>query len=1203
MTKWLFLILLLWSSIAQADVLINDRRIDWSKAGYPGEIPDPTLVLNVANYGAAGNGSTDCTSAVNQTISALGGNPGVVYFPAGTYKLTATISLPSGAVLRGAGSTQTTLAFNLNNAAVNGISISGSAGAFVALSSGYTKGSTQLVPGNVTGFSAGDWVEIQQTNGSWDTNPADWATNAVGQLVQLKAVEGGTLVLETPLHTGYDASLSPQLRKVIPKTAVGVESLKIERTDNPTGAGYNIGINLAVGAFVRGVESNKSAGSHIMIGQSAKVEVSGNYLHHAFGYDGSGTRGYGITLNNHATFCLVKNNIFEHLRHAMMAKMGANGNVVAYNYSRDVYRDGSGEVVFGQGADFGGDISLHGHYSYANLFEGNIVQTIMIDHTWGPSGPYNTFFRNRTEHYGIVITNNTTNSSWTSPYQNFIGNEVNPASNMAFSLVYGGIEYALKGSGHFEYGNRVDTDIVPSGTTALTETSYYLPGGRDTCQLAAHWPPLGLPNNLNQYTNRAKDRYSAGGIKTYLDLRAKAGNDIVVQWGQGGRLHGAAQGGSGSLQIAWTPTTGLDNPSILEPWANPDNTTEYRLRLTDSLGCSVEDQVLVTVTGTVADPVITPQAGIYYAVQTLSLSCTTPQAVIRYTVDGREPDTNSDLYQHSFSVSQDTTVKAKAFREGWTASQTVTASYDIEDIDECLSGQDACDEHAVCQNTWLAYTCACLEGFDGDGFHCSPHCGDGQIVDGEDCEDGNTENGDCCSSRCTWEGQGSPCGSSASGECDKPDTCNGVGECLEHHEIQGTACGQAEGACRYGDACNAEGQCLSGGNKDSSTECNDANTCTENDHCSEGHCVGDDITCKDTNLCTSDRCDVEQGCVFSDLPDWTDCSEVPTSEMACFVSRCEVVPETDRCGTATLLSPGDTVQGSLDGHHAFKEIPESCTGTKSLRIPDAFFLLEVQSGKHYEVILSPMSEGFALAFALWEDCEAAQCLLFENSDKLEGELQAQFHADRENLVLQIVANEALNGTEFTVSLIELAQPDGDEEQAEGEGQSEGDVTDSEIEPDTDATPDGDTDSDTDGDLDEADLALDPDLEPEQGSEIESDVAEDDNVGDGDSVTDGDGIPDGDVSTETDVPDETEPAADGDPILDGDGSPDGDGNVDVEADTELEADADAAEFNQEPERPGTHSDDCQSVREGNLLAFLAALVAMWRRRKKDAESAR
>ncbi len=104
----------------------------------------------------------------------------------------------------------------------------------------------------------------------------------------------------------------------------------------------------------------------------------------------------------------------RNLRHAMMVKTGANGNVFSYNYSKNVRRSEWPN-------NYGGDISLHGHYSYANLFEGNIVQNIMIDHYWGPSGPLNTFFRNRAELYGIIMTGG---DPTTSDMQNFVGNEI-----------------------------------------------------------------------------------------------------------------------------------------------------------------------------------------------------------------------------------------------------------------------------------------------------------------------------------------------------------------------------------------------------------------------------------------------------------------------------------------------------------------------------------------------------------------------------------------------------------------------------------------------------------------------------------------------------------------------------------------------------------------------------------------------------------
>ena len=75
-----------------------------------------------------------------------------------------------------------------------------------------------------------------------------------------------------------------------------------------------------------------------------------------------------------------------------MAKQGANGNVFAYNYSLDPYRSEDPH-------DAGSDMLLHGHYPFANLFEGNIGESIIVDDTWGPAGPYNTFFRNRADLY------------------------------------------------------------------------------------------------------------------------------------------------------------------------------------------------------------------------------------------------------------------------------------------------------------------------------------------------------------------------------------------------------------------------------------------------------------------------------------------------------------------------------------------------------------------------------------------------------------------------------------------------------------------------------------------------------------------------------------------------------------------------------------------------------------------------------------
>lgn len=76
------------------------------------------------DYGATGNGTTDDTAAVQAAITAVaagGSNPtGVLLCPAGTYKLSSTLTLGSSLELRGMGSGITV--FNQTSTSANGVS-------------------------------------------------------------------------------------------------------------------------------------------------------------------------------------------------------------------------------------------------------------------------------------------------------------------------------------------------------------------------------------------------------------------------------------------------------------------------------------------------------------------------------------------------------------------------------------------------------------------------------------------------------------------------------------------------------------------------------------------------------------------------------------------------------------------------------------------------------------------------------------------------------------------------------------------------------------------------------------------------------------------------------------------------------------------------------------------------------------------------
>ena len=71
---------------------------------------------------------------------------------------------------------------------------------------------------------------------------------------------------------------------------------------------------------------------------------------------------------------------------------------------------------------------------------------------------------------------------------------------------------------------------------------------------------------------------------------ANAGSDAMICAGFSTQL--SASGGS---TYAWTPSTGLSNPAISNPVANPAATTTYTVMVGDGNGCSAKDAVVITV--------------------------------------------------------------------------------------------------------------------------------------------------------------------------------------------------------------------------------------------------------------------------------------------------------------------------------------------------------------------------------------------------------------------------------------------------------------------------------------------------------------------------------------------------------------------------------------------------------------------------------
>jgi alpha-tubulin suppressor-like RCC1 family protein len=82
--------------------------------------------------------------------------------------------------------------------------------------------------------------------------------------------------------------------------------------------------------------------------------------------------------------------------------------------------------------------------------------------------------------------------------------------------------------------------------------------------------------------------------------------------------------------------------------------------------------------GTVATPVITPAGGTHASPPLVAITVATSAATIRYTLDGSTPTAVSPVFVYPFLATVTTTVKARAFKAGYTASAVASTTYEVD---------------------------------------------------------------------------------------------------------------------------------------------------------------------------------------------------------------------------------------------------------------------------------------------------------------------------------------------------------------------------------------------------------------------------------------------------------------------------------------------------------------------------------------------
>ena len=148
---------------------------------------------------------------------------------------------------------------------------------------------------------------------------------------------------------------------------------------------------------------------------------------------------------------------------------------------------------------------------------------------------------------------------------------------------------------------------------------------------------------------------------------------------------------------------GLGNDDFVGQIKNLEEDTKYFVRAyaTNRAGTAYGNQISFSTISVVETPIISPKGGMFTSAQSVTITCETEQAEIRYTLDGSDPTETSDLYDDAILIEEVVTLKAKAYRTNWIASSVATESYIVNLEAQLIVGSANTIQHIDVSNDFI----------------------------------------------------------------------------------------------------------------------------------------------------------------------------------------------------------------------------------------------------------------------------------------------------------------------------------------------------------------------------------------------------------------------------------------------------------------------------------------------------------------------
>jgi len=235
--------------------------------------------------------------------------------------------------------------------------------------------------------------------------------------------------------------------------------------------------------------------------------------------------------------------------------------------------------------------------------------------------------------------------------------------------------FALQTTGYPEQGTANQT----AGIQAMVSTA-----GKTNIVVSWH------QRNSNTGASRVRLQYTLNGT-SWMDFDANATNATNVN-----TINETDSGYDNGLYVIDAGATWFARSASFVGISQANNNANFGVRLVSAFVSGTSEYGPANPTGTygtggtyrydnltfsftdantVLAPTFDPAGGVFAAPVQVTMTCATADAQIYYTTDGSDPTQSSTLYASPITISQNTTLKARAFKTGMTASDITSADY------------------------------------------------------------------------------------------------------------------------------------------------------------------------------------------------------------------------------------------------------------------------------------------------------------------------------------------------------------------------------------------------------------------------------------------------------------------------------------------------------------------------------------------------